>query len=113
MTNLEEMRRIERADARHYKAHRRKMRAILRAVADGRGCVTTDLHHLAENARLDHVEARFTLRDMKRRGEIEIVFFPNDYGEGLIRLLPKPWTPQGDPVYRFASRSAAATEKPV
>jgi hypothetical protein len=96
---LDELRKIERADARRYKAHRRKMRAILRGVADGRGRVTTDLHHLAENARLDHQEARFALRDMERRGE------------GLIRLLPRPWKSQGERVYHYAGRPAATGRK--
>ena len=108
---LDELRKIEQADARRYKAHRRKMRAILRGVADGRGRVTTDLHHLAENARLDHQEARFALRDMERRGEIEIVFFPDYYGEGLIRLLPRPWKFQGERVYHYAGRPAKKRRK--
>ena len=101
------MRRIERADARRYKAYRRKMRAILRRVVDNRGHVTTDLHHLAENAGLDGEQARFALHDMDRRGEIEIVFFPDDYGEGLIRLLPKPWLARGRRRYSYVGRPTA------
>ena len=83
---LNELRKIEQADTRRYKAYRRKLRPILRGVADGRGRVTTNLHHLAENAGLGCDDARFALGDMERRGEIEVVIFPDYYGDGLIRL---------------------------
>jgi len=65
------------------------MRAVLRGVADGRGRVDTDLHHLAGNAGLDCEQSRFALGDLERRGEIEIVIFPDYYGYGLIRLRPQ------------------------
>ena len=70
-------------------------------MAVGRGRVTTDLHHLAENAGLDYGEARFAVGDMERRGEIEVVFFPDYHGDGLIRLRPKPWKPLGKRVYNY------------
>ena len=75
--------------------------------ADGRGRVTTDLHHLAENAGLGCDDARFALGDMERRGEIEVVIFPDYYGDGLIRLRPKPWKPFGAPVYDYGRRPTA------
>jgi CRP-like cAMP-binding protein len=80
---------VDRKLTRRSKAYRRKMRAILRRVADGRGRVTTDLHHLAEYAGLGRQEARFALGDMERRGEIGVALFLDYCREEVIRLRPQ------------------------
>jgi hypothetical protein len=53
------------------------------------------------------------LRDMERRGEIEIVFLLDPHGNGLFRLLPRPWKSRGKRVYNRAGRHAATGEKSV
>jgi hypothetical protein len=103
---LKELRKIEQADARRFKACRRKMRKSLRIMADDRGRVTAYLRDLADCAGLDHRQTYFTLRDMERRGEIQNVIFPDNTRCGYIRLLPKPWRPLGEPVYNYSGRPA-------
>ncbi|HUS92553.1 MAG TPA: hypothetical protein VM695_11920 [Phycisphaerae bacterium] len=56
-------------------------------------------------ANLDCQEAGFALRDMERRGEIEIVRFPDYYGWGLIRLRPQ--APAGERAHLSANVAQA------